>query len=326
MSITIIGGSGFVGSFLIKELKGFDILNIDKNYSPFYNKNTVIGDIRVIDQISIPKCTDSVVLLAAEHKDDISPSTLYYDVNVQGTKNVLKAMDIAGVKNLIFTSSVAIYGLNKKNPNELHREDPFNHYGKSKWEAEQVINKWYENDPNNKSVTILRPTVIFGERNRGNVYNLLKQISSGRFIMIGKGQNKKSMAYVGNIVAFIKSRIEASVEGYHVFNYTDNPDLSMNELTKYIEKKMDIILPKQNIPYFLGMIIGYGFDLLSFIFRKKFTVSSVRVKKFCATTQFNAHKVKKVFNPPFTLKEGLGKTLEHEFINPKKDDFLFYSE
>ena len=100
----------------------------------------------------------------------------------------------------------------------------------------------------------------------------------------------------------------------------------MNELTKYIEKKMDIILPKQNIPYFLGMIIGYGFDLLSFIFRKKLTVSSVRVKKFCATTQFNAHKVKKVFNPPFTLKEGLGKTLEHEFINPKKDEFLFYSE
>ena len=82
-------------------------------------------------------------------------------------------MDKYDIKNLIFTSSVAIYGLNKNNPCENHPQDPFNHYGKSKWKAEQIIKKWYENDPKNKSV--VRPTVIFGERNRGNVYNLLKQ-------------------------------------------------------------------------------------------------------------------------------------------------------
>ena len=124
-------------------------------------------------------------MLAAEHRDDISPKSLYYDVNVKGTKNVLKAMDNAGVKNLIFTSSVAIYGLNKINPDENHPVDPFNHYGKSKWEAELSIKKWYDNNPAGKSITIIRPTVIFGERNRGNVYNLLKQISSGKFLIIG---------------------------------------------------------------------------------------------------------------------------------------------
>jgi nucleoside-diphosphate-sugar epimerase len=326
MNITIIGGSGFVGSFLIKELEGFNIGNLDKNPSPFYDKNTVIGDIRVIDEIKIPKGTDSVVLLAAEHRDDISPVALYYDVNVQGTKNVLQAMDSAGVKNLVFTSSVAIYGLNKKNPNETHKEDPFNHYGKSKWEAESVIKEWYKSDPNNKSVTILRPTVIFGERNRGNVYNLLKQISSGRFIMIGKGQNKKSMAYVGNIVAFIKSRLDSIDLGYHIFNYADKPDFNMTELTHLIESKMKMNLSKQTIPFWLGMLGGYAFDLLAFFSRKKLSVSSVRVQKFCATTQFDASKVHDVFKSPYTLKEGLDKTLEHEFINTKEDEVLFYSE
>ena len=122
-----------------------------------------------------------MVLLAAEHRDDVSPTSLYYDVNVTGTKNVLDKMDEAGIKHLVFTSSVAIYGLNKQNPREDHLEDPFNHYGKSKWQAEQVIKEWFEKDPIGKSVTIIRPTVIFGERNRGNVYNLLKQISSGSF-------------------------------------------------------------------------------------------------------------------------------------------------
>ena len=324
--ILTIGGSGFVGSFLIKELHNYKVGNLDKNPSPFFDNITVNGDIRNLDEINIPMGTKSVVLLAAEHRDDVSPTSLYYDVNVQGTKNVLQAMDNAGVKSIIFTSSVAIYGLNKENPDENHPEDPFNHYGKSKWQAEIVIKEWYHNDPEGKSITIIRPTVIFGERNRGNVYNLLKQISSGKFMMIGKGQNKKSMAYVGNIVALIKNRLEKNEPGCHILNYADKPDFSMVELTQTIEEKMKIKLPSIKIPYILGMMGGYCFDLISLLSGKKFSISSVRVQKFCATTQFDASKVRSVFKSPYTLEEGLNKTLEHEFINKQEDDILFYSE
>lgn len=179
--INIVGGSGFVGSKLISQLGVKNCYNLDKKPSPFFNEITNIGDIRYQDQIKLNSNSNFVVLLAAEHKDDVSPASLYYDVNVNGTKNVLNSMDNIGIKNLIFTSSVAIYGLNKNNPDENHPEDPFNHYGKSKWEAEKVIREWFDKDPEGKSVTILRPTVIFGERNRGNVFNLLKQISSGKF-------------------------------------------------------------------------------------------------------------------------------------------------
>ena len=324
--ITIVGGSGFVGSLLIKKLEHLNITNFDKNPSPFFNKITTIGNITKQEEIILNNKTDFVVLLAAEHRDDVSPTSLYYDVNVQGTKNVLDKMDEYGIKNIIFTSSVAIYGLNKNNPDENHIHDPFNHYGKSKWKAEQVIKDWYNKDPNSKSITIIRPTVIFGERNRGNVYNLLNQISTGKFIMIGEGKNKKSMAYVGNIVAFIKDRIEKKENGFHIFNYADKPDFSMTELTQLIEVKMNIKIFKQKIPYWLGMIGGYLFDFLSLIFNKKLSVSSVRINKFCATTQFNASKANNSFKAPYSLKDGLNKTLEHEFINPKEDEILFYSE
>jgi nucleoside-diphosphate-sugar epimerase len=324
--ILVIGGSGFVGSNLISKLKKENINSLDKNPSPFYNDITTIGDIQKIDEIKIPSKIETVILLAAEHRDDVSPISLYYDVNVRGTKNVLDAMDKANVKNIIFTSSVAVYGLNKNNPNENHSLDPFNHYGKSKWQAEITIKDWYEKDPIGKSVTILRPTVIFGERNRGNVYNLLKQISSGRFMMVGKGQNKKSMAYVGNIVSFIKSRLNYHENGYHVFNYADKPDFSMIELTSLIEDKMNIKLSSVKIPFFIGMIGGYVFDLFAIITRKKYSLSSVRVKKFCATTQFDASKVHNDFIPPYTLEEGLSRTLEYEFLNKKEDDVLFYTE
>lgn len=322
----IIGGSGFVGSKLIQSLSVKSCLNLDKNPSPFFETITIKGDIRLLDDIEIPNQTKSVILLAAEHRDDVNPTTLYYDVNVEGTKNVLQKMDEKGVRNLIFTSSVAVYGLNKTNPSEKHEIDPFNHYGKSKWEAEKVIREWFEKDPQEKSVSIIRPTVIFGERNRGNVYNLLKQMSSGRFLMIGKGQNKKSMAYVGNVVEFIKTRMEINEPGFHVFNYADKPDYNMTELINIIENKMKITIPKTRIPFWLGMLGGYGFDLLAKVTGKKNTISSVRVRKFCATTQFDATKCHKIFKAPFSLEEGLNRTLEFEFLNPNKDDILFYSE
>ena len=144
--------------------------------------------------------------------------------------------------------------------------------------------------------------------------------------MTGTGQNKKSMAYVGNIVALINDRIAKIESGFHVFNYADKPDFSMTELVNVIERKMNILITKSRVPYWIGMIGGYGFDLIGLITRKKLSISSVRVQKFCATTQFNADKVHLVFKAPFTLEEGLNKTLDHEFINPKEDDILFYTE
>ena len=144
--------------------------------------------------------------------------------------------------------------------------------------------------------------------------------------MIGKGKNKKSMAYVGNIVALIKNRLEKSEPGFHIFNYADKPDFSMTELTQLIEKKMNIKLSKKRIPFWIGMLAGYGFDLISLLSRKNLIISSVRIKKFCATTQFDASKVHNLFNAPYSLREGLDKTLDHEFINKKEDDVLFYSE
>ena len=326
--IAIIGGSGFVGTRLI-DLIGIDkCFNIDKFQSVFFSSITKIADIRDSNRIPLDKNISSVMLLAAEHRDDVSPTSLYYDVNVIGTKNVLDKMDEVGAKHLIFTSSVAIYGLDKKNPNENYPEDPFNHYGKSKWEAEQVIREWYDKEPKGKSVTIIRPTVIFGEKNRGNVYNLLRQIASGKFLMIGKGQNKKSMAYVGNVVAFIKHRLELAEEGYHVFNYVDKPDLNMTSLLDVIEKSLNKKIPSIRVPVWLGFLGGYGFDFLAFITRKKLAVSSVRVKKFVATTQFDASKVHSSgFKAPFTLEEGLDRTLNYEFVQERSDDEeVFYTE
>ncbi|MCT3960272.1 NAD-dependent epimerase/dehydratase family protein [Elizabethkingia anophelis] len=317
MKIAVIGGSGFVGTSLIDMLVStgqYNLLNIDKNVSEKFPDITVIGN--VMDKgtlISQLQGTDIVVLLAAEHRDDVTPVSLYYDVNVEGMRNTLEAMETNNIKRIIFTSSVAIYGLDKNNPNESFPAEPFNHYGKSKWYAEQLLQEWYKKHTD-WNINIIRPTVIFGEGNRGNVYNLLNQIANGKFMMIGKGNNQKSMSYIRNVIAFIKFLIEEKKLGYNIYNYVDKPDFTTNDLVHHTSEVLNKNIPTTHIPYWLGMLGGYGFDILAWISRKKLNISSVRVRKFCAVTQYDSTKaMTSGFLPPYTMEEGLKNMLNQEF-------------
>ncbi len=180
------------------------------------------------------------------------------------------------------------------------------------------MQKWFESHPD-WNINIIRPTVIFGEGNRGNVYNLLKQIASGKFLMVGKGNNKKSMSYIGNIVAFIDFLIHNRRAGYEVYNYVDKPDFTTNDLVYHTGNSLKKRIPTTHIPYWIGMFGGYCFDAIGWILGKKLTVSSVRVKKFCAVTQFDSSKaMSSGFVPPFAIEEGLKRTLQKEFGGKQK--------
>jgi len=101
----------------------------------------------------------------------------------------------------------------------------------------------------------------------------------------------------------------------------------MNELVTQVEKSLNKHIPSTHFSYWLGMLGGYGFDVLSKLTGKKFSVSSVRVKKFCATTQFDATKAHRCgFKAPFSLEEGLNRTLQYEFLHGNKDSIIFESE
>ena len=129
----LIGGAGFIETRLQEILDNFKIYDkilLQDDYIDITNKNSFA------DKLNGMTCC---ILLAAENKDDVTPISKYYKTNVNGTKNVLDEMDRLGYKNLIFTSSVAVYGLNKVKPNEKYPVDPFNHYGKIKWQGTKVL-------------------------------------------------------------------------------------------------------------------------------------------------------------------------------------------
>jgi len=326
--IKIIGGSGFIGTRLSKRLqkhsKEFGI--VDKAMSKSFPEFCKIADVRDVDSLRATLDSDDIIInLAAEHRDDVTPKSLYDDVNVQGARNVCKVAEEKGINTIIFTSSVAVYGFAPIGTDESGEFNPFNDYGRTKLEAEYIYKEWYSKDPENRKLVIVRPTVVFGEQNRGNVYNLLRQIASGKFIMIGDGTNRKSMAYVENVAAFLEYSIGFE-NGVHIYNYVDKPDFDMNTLVKKVKKalgkdeKMGF-----RMPFIVGYAIGKVFDMVAALSGKKFAVSSIRVKKFCSDSVYNTSIEKTGFQREVDLEEAIYRTIKYEFIDKTQDE-VFYTE
>lgn len=329
MKVTIVGGSGFVGSRLCQRLNNKNEINfeiIDKLNSHFFPNKVYIADIRFpIDEKFIEN-SSVIINLAAEHRDNVSPKSLYDETNIQGARNICAVARQKNIQNIIFTSSVAVYGFAPLGTNESGNINPFNDYGRTKWEAEQIYKSWYSEDPENRVLVIVRPTVIFGERNRGNVFNLLRQIYLGRFFMIGNGSNRKSMAYVENVAAFLEYSLSFK-PGIHIYNYIDKPDFSMNQLVTHVNQ---LLSKSSNIniqlPYWLGLLIGNFFDLIAIILNMKFAISAIRIKKFCADSVYESAVTETGFVAPVHLIEAIERTVRYEFIEDHKNEQIFYTE
>jgi nucleoside-diphosphate-sugar epimerase len=327
-TVSIIGGSGFVGSRLVARLiSNFDTKIIDITPSIKFPNSFQHSDIRSVANLENAINEGSVIInLAAEHRDDVSPRTLYDEVNVQGAKNICDVARKKNIQKVIFTSSVAVYGFAKVGTNESGAIIPFNDYGRTKFEAEQVYKQWQSEDPQNRTLVIIRPTVIFGERNRGNVFNLLRQIASGKFVMVGNGLNRKSMAYVENVAAFLEYSLDFK-PGVHIYNYIDKPDFTMNTLVFHVNNLLGRSAAiKLRLPFSFGFLIGSSFDLVAKITGKKFPISAIRVKKFCANSVYESAIESTGFIPPVPLMDAIEKTVRFEFIEDHKHEQVFYSE
>lgn len=325
--ISIIGGAGFLGTRIAKLLKKENVeycINDIDCRNPL--ENFVFLDVEDIDSLTNLKDSTSIINLAAVHRDDVRPLSRYDDVNIQGAVNICEAARNHGINKIIFTSSVAIYGFAPVDTDETGKPNYFNDYGRTKYLAEQVYKQWQAERPDTRTLVIVRPTVIFGEGNRGNVYNLLRQIASRRFLMFGNGKNKKSMAYVENVAAFIIKSLSFET-GLHIYNYIDKPDFDMNTLITSVRKTL---FGKANVglrlPGFVGTALGHLADCASYMIGKSLPISSIRVKKFMSTTKFASSINNTGFIPPVSLEEGLARTLRYEFMEDNSDLRTFETE
>lgn len=324
--ISVIGGAGFIGTALCRLLVQaglpFEIIDLVPSHS--FPQMSRLADIRDSSALAGALSGQVIVHLAAAHRDDLPDPTEYQRTNVEGTRNICDLAALRGIGQIVFTSSVAVYGAAAPQTDETGPVAPTTPYGHSKAQAEEALRDWQTTTGG--ALTIIRPSVVFGEGNRGNVHRLLAQIAANDFVMVGSGENAKSMAYVGNVAAFLLECLGHKTP-LTLCNYADGPDMTMAELVAYARQQLlGRAGTGPRISYGLAMQLGRLADRLAKLTGRGQPVNTARIEKFCAETTFANAAVQPRFEPQFTLKEGLDRMIAAEFSAQRQDGFVLAAE
>jgi nucleoside-diphosphate-sugar epimerase len=287
-SIFITGSSGFVGLNIIEYLKSFFIFIKYEREAPI-------------------EINQDIVIHLAGKAHDIKKtlnSDEYYQVNSELTKTVFDAFLASNSKVFITLSSVkAVADEVDGVLTEEYIPNPITHYGKSKLLAEQYILS--KEIPEGKRVYILRPCMIHGPGNKGNLNLLYIMVKKGFPWPLGAFDNKRSFCSIDNLCFIISELIENHQIPSGIYNISDDEPVSTNDLIRLIaesQTKKPFIL---NIPKF---IVNF-FSKLGNIFR--LPLNTENLNKLTETYIVSNNKIVQAINKslPVSSKEGLIKTL-----------------
>jgi len=288
ISIGISGYSGFVGKSVLEK-------NINLYHFVSYKKNQPFE----INE-------DVVIHLAGKAHDfkNVSDASEYYKVNTELTKIFFDAFLTSNAKVFITLSSVKAAADSLESIlTEEYTPNPITHYGKSKLFAEQYILS--KTIPEGKRVYILRPCMIHGPGNKGNLNLLYKIVSKGLPWPLGRFENKRSFCSINNLCFIINELIENDQIQSGVYNIADDYPLSTNELINLISESQNKNSHIWNVPKSLINIFAKIGDVL------KLPLNSERLVKLTESYIVSNNKIKNAINKPFPLssREGLKKTL-----------------
>ena len=284
MKVLITGSNGFLGNIIKQRLKS----SCDVNTLGRQNSDYCV-DLSSRYSIKFTQKFDLVVHAAG--KAHIIPKTSidndsFFNINVMGTRYLLESLKSSGIpKQFVFVSSVSVYGLNKGiliNENtDLKAVDP---YGKSKIEAEAIVQKWC--DENNVICTILRLPLIAGPNPPGNLGTMIRGIKKGYYFNIAGGNAQKSMVLAEDIAKFI---IDAAMVG-GIYNLTDGYHPTFNELSNVISFQLGKGTV-YNLPKSLARMFAFTGD----IFGNVFPFNTNMYKKITSTLTFDDSAARRAF-------------------------------
>ena len=308
----IFGGTGFIGTFFAKQLieyEGYDqiylcdyITKNNKNYIDSYiykNKKIKIINIDIREKIDLELDVDIdlVCNFAAIHREPGHEYHEYFQTNLKGAENVCNWADDIGCKNIIFTSSVAPYGGTEQEKTENTIPMPNTAYGISKLVAEKIHQIWQKDD-DNKKLIIIRPGVVFGPGEDGNVPRLIKAIKKNYFFYTGNKNTVKAGVYIKELCLALAWCINfqgTSNKNYILFNMSMYPMPTMKEYVNTIQlilNKTSLIL---NIPFNLLLFSSYIINPLLNLFKPEHPFKPTRIRKLIKSNNIK---------PNFLLKNG----------------------
>ena len=330
MRVCVTGGAGFIGSYFLPSLVGdgheVTILDVVRPRFDVGDARVVQGDVRDPDAVaSAMEGCDALLHLAAAHRDFGISEREYYSVNEGGARILCDQMDSQGITSACFYSTVLVYGDAPEPRSEVTPPRPLTLYGKSKLAAEAVFREWAE-ARDGRSCLVMRPAVTIGPGNFANMYTLIRQIHSGKFLPIGSGLNIKSLAHVDNLVEATRylwnlgEDARFQDEGpFAIFNYADEPNLTSGQIIDACYRALGKKPPVFTIPLTLALLFGIPFDAAIALTGKNLPISTARMKKLCTETKYDAGKVRRAgFVPRVSLQDGIDEMVRWFLVDGRR--------
>ncbi|MDG9857163.1 NAD(P)-dependent oxidoreductase [Pseudomonas nitroreducens] len=295
----IFGGSGFIGVFFAKKLLStgkfekvylFDKEQVsDKRFS--YRKELVRAETRIVEirgdvrqpiEWTPPESISLIANFAAVHREPGHEDFEYYETNLLGAQHVCAWAERVGCNEIIFTSSISPYGPSEEQKDERSLPVPMTAYGGSKLVAEKMHQTWLAADKENRHLVIVRPGVVFGPGEGGNVSRLVKAVMRRYFFYMGNRETRKAGTYVKELCSAIwwmLERQKTEGERLSLFNMSMNPGPSIQEYVDTVCQVAGVTRRVPAIPFPLLLCAAYGIDLVARPLGIRHPFSPVRIRK-----------------------------------------------
>ncbi|MDH5753174.1 MAG: NAD(P)-dependent oxidoreductase [Deltaproteobacteria bacterium] len=322
----LFGGSGFIGLHLARHLLDSSLAdkiwladiraprgelfpaNIQQMLASGKVEYLEVDVRRKIEHAGLPDRAELVVNLAAVHREPGHQPHEYYETNLYGAENVCAWAEEAGCLRVVFTSSIAPYGPSEEPRDENSLPVPRTPYGGSKLAAEKIHLAW-QRGAGERRLLIVRPGVVFGPGEGGNVTRLVRAVLGRYFVYTGNQGTRKAGGYVKELcrtITWALERLNNGPAGVILYNFTMNPPASVAEFVEGIQLTAGKRRLVPAVPYRLLLAGSYVIEALARPLGIRQPVSPVRVKKLVFSNHIRAAWLKSQgYDYQYTLEQAL---------------------
>lgn len=317
MKILVTGGTGFTGSHLTRRLiqAGHSVVVLDNQPGMFSDElkqmgaEVIIGSVADRDLVlKVTRGCEVVHHVAAMFRKVNLPKRVYWDVNVEGTRNVLESALRAGARKVVYCSTCGVHGHVAHEPaGEDAPIAPEDYYQRTKYEGELIVPEFLKKG---LKVVTVRPTAIYGPGDPERFFMLFKMISEGRFVMFGDGKAHYHPLYVENLVDGFELAASSSRGDGEVYLIADEKYYTLNELVLAIAKTLGVERKIRHVPFWPLWTAALACEAVYRPFKADPPLFRRRVDWFRQNRAFNIDRAARElgYKPKVGLEEGLART------------------
>jgi 2-alkyl-3-oxoalkanoate reductase len=319
MKVLVTGGTGFTGKALVKRLVdlGHEVVSLDYQEGlktdeiRSWGAKVIIGS--VTDPAVVEQCMDGVDIvhhLAAAFRELDVPNSYYDEVNVGGTKIVLKSAWNHKVKKFVYCSTCGVHG-NVDHPpaDENAPIQPGDYYQQTKYDAEPWVQSY---QAQGLETTILRPTAIYGPGDPERFQMIFRRVNKGVFPMFGDGETLYHPLYIDNLVDALILAMEPGKGLGQAYLIADEEYVSIETLVRKTAQALGVEVKIPHYPILPLVVAGHVCEKLCKPFKIAPPIFPRRVDWFRQNRAFDISKAKRDlgYQPKIDLDEGLKRTGE----------------